>query len=532
MEASWNGGHNITDLSGNRLDDLGAGTVWEYTLIDTVAPTVSAINPVSGATLSHLTQIAVSFSEAVAGVDAADLLVNGQPASQVTGSGAGPYTFVFGAPGPGTVAVSWAVNHGIHDLGVSPNELGGGSWSYTLHPGEFSGNVVINEFLASNVSTNGLRDEDGDLEDWVELYNRGGTAVNLGGWSLTDDPEVADLWVLPAVTLGPGQYLLVFASGKDRSPTNGGNLHANFKLSTAGQYLGLFNANFPREVATQFLPGYPEQRPDIAYGLYNDTFGYLTNPTPRSANSGPASFSGLAADPQASVSSGLFKHPFSLTLSTATAGASIRYTLDGSEPTATGGMLYTGPISVSGSASQAVVNVRAVALRGDLLGSHVITHSYIFPDYVLVQPANPAGFPVSWVTQTIGWDGGAGGLSDGSADHHQRGLRGAGGAGADESADAIAGGASGRFVRHEPGDLRQSESGAGGTFILGAGGFGGVDSAGREPGFSSERGVADTRRHQPGSQLDSQTLVPPVFQEHLWRRPELRAVCGFGGAGV
>ncbi len=302
--------------------------------------------------------------------------------------------------------MSWAVNHGIHDLGVSPNELGGGSWSYTLHPGEFSGNVVINEFLAANVSTNGLRDEDGDLEDWIELYNRGGTAVNLGGWSLTDDSEVADLWVLPAVTLGPGQYLLVFASGKDRSPTNGGNLHANFKLSTAGQYLGLFNANFPREVATQFLPGYPEQRPDIAYGLYSDTFGYLTNPTPRSANSGPASFSGLAADPQASVSSGLFKHPFSLTLSTATAGASIRYTLDGSEPTATAGMLYTGPISVAGSASRAVVNVRAVAWRSDLLSSHVITHSYIFPDYVLLQPTNPAGFPVSWVTQTNGGGGG------------------------------------------------------------------------------------------------------------------------------
>ncbi len=112
VEASWNGGHNITDLSGNRLDDLGAGTVWEYTLIDTVAPMVSAINPVSGATLSHLTQIAVSFSEAVAGVDAADLLVNGQPASQVTGSGAGPYTFVFAAPG------AWN----------GSGELGGQSW--------------------------------------------------------------------------------------------------------------------------------------------------------------------------------------------------------------------------------------------------------------------------------------------------------------------------------------------------------------------------------------------------------------------
>src|SRR5664279_2047592 len=44
VEASWNGAHSITDLSANRLNDLGANTLWEYSLIDTVPPTVSAIN--------------------------------------------------------------------------------------------------------------------------------------------------------------------------------------------------------------------------------------------------------------------------------------------------------------------------------------------------------------------------------------------------------------------------------------------------------------------------------------------------------
>jgi hypothetical protein len=399
VEASWNGGHNITDLSGNRLNDLDANTLWEYSLIDTVPPTVIAINPLPGATLSHLTQIAVTFSEPVAGVDASDLIVNGQPANQVSGDGAGPYTFGFAAPLPGPVQLSWAANAGIHDLAPSANAFAGVGWSCTLHPGEFSGNVVINEFLAGNLSTNGLRDEDGSLENWIELYNRGVTAVNLGGWSLTDDPTQPGLWPFPAVTLGPGQYLLVFASGKDRSPTNGGNLHTSFKLGTSGQYLGLFNANFPREIATQFLPAYPEQSPNISYGLYNDSFCYLTNPSPRAANSGPASFSGLAADPFASVASGFFDRPFSLTLSTPTVGASIGYTLDGTEPTPTHGLLYSGAITVAGSPAQAVVNVRAIAFRNDLLCSHVVTHSYIFPNYVLVQPANPAGFPASWITQ-------------------------------------------------------------------------------------------------------------------------------------
>ena len=183
IEASWNGAHNITDLSGNRLNDLGANTLWEYSLIDTVPPTVIAINPLPGATLSHLTQIAVTFSEPVAGVDASELIVNGQPASQVSGDGAGPYTFSFAAPLPGPVQLSWSANAGIHDLAPSANAFAGGEWSYALHPGEFSGSVVINEFLAGNLSTNGLRDEDGSLESWIELYNRGVTAVE---WGLVD----------------------------------------------------------------------------------------------------------------------------------------------------------------------------------------------------------------------------------------------------------------------------------------------------------------------------------------------------------
>ena len=400
VEASWNGAHNITDVLGNRLNDLGANTTWDYTLVDNVPPTVTAISPLPGSSLGRLTQVTIIFSEAVTGVEAADFLVNGVPATQVTGSGAGPYTFAFSSPLPGTVQLSWASNHGIHDLASSPNPFAGGSWSYTLQPGEFAGDVIINEFLASNVSTNGLRDEDGQLQDWIELYNRGASPVNLNGWSLTDDATQPNMWLLPAVTLAPNQYLIVFASGKDRRPSDGGNLHANFKLSPGGQYLGLFNANLPRDVATQFVPAYPQQRANISYGLYNGSFGYLTNASPGSANSGPVSFSGVVADPKASVQSGFFNRPFSLTLSTPTVGASLIYTLDGSEPTLTHGVSYTGPISVAGSAAKAVINVRAIAFKAGMLSSRVVTHSYIFPQFVLNQPANPAGFPDSWTTQT------------------------------------------------------------------------------------------------------------------------------------
>src|SRR5688572_13761704 len=84
---------------------------------------------------------------------------------------------------------------------------------------------IITEFMARNQGT--LLDEDGDTSDWVEIYNAGDTPVDLAGWSLTDDSKKLHKWQFPAVTLAPGKFMIVFASGKDRTdPTR--NLHTSF----------------------------------------------------------------------------------------------------------------------------------------------------------------------------------------------------------------------------------------------------------------------------------------------------------------
>ncbi len=76
--------------------------------------------------------------------------------------------------------------------------------------------VVINEFMASNATT--LADEDGDYEDWIELYNPTSETVDLAGWGLSDDLDAPFKWAFsPGTTIGPGAYLLVWASGKDRT---------------------------------------------------------------------------------------------------------------------------------------------------------------------------------------------------------------------------------------------------------------------------------------------------------------------------
>ena len=75
--------------------------------------------------------------------------------------------------------------------------------------------VVINEVASSNL--NGYTDEDGDYPDWIEIYNKGAAAVDLQGYSITDNASMHDLWVFPDTTLNAGQRLIVYASGKNRN---------------------------------------------------------------------------------------------------------------------------------------------------------------------------------------------------------------------------------------------------------------------------------------------------------------------------
>src|SRR4029453_8407587 len=95
------------------------------------APTVQTLDPAPGSTVNSLTQVSVTFSEPVSAVDAVDLLINGESAALLTGSGAGPYVFSFTQPAAGTVTVAFDVDHGIAGLGAGEfaTPL---PWTYTL----------------------------------------------------------------------------------------------------------------------------------------------------------------------------------------------------------------------------------------------------------------------------------------------------------------------------------------------------------------------------------------------------------------
>ncbi|MCC6231842.1 MAG: CotH kinase family protein, partial [Verrucomicrobiales bacterium] len=142
----------------------------------------------------------------------------------------------------------------------------------------------ITEFQTSNEA--GLADADGDFPDWIEIHNPDGVPVSLAGYSLTDAPTNPQKWVFPAVTLPAGGYLVVFASGKDRSDP-AGPLHTDFQLSSTGEYLALLGPDGVTAVSA-FAPGYPPQLPGESFGIDPTAaapgWAYFRVPTPGAPN--------------------------------------------------------------------------------------------------------------------------------------------------------------------------------------------------------------------------------------------------------
>lgn len=128
--------------------------------------------------------------------------------------------------------------------------------------------VLITEFLASNDT--GIVDGNGFSSDWIEVYNAGDESQNLAGWHLTDDSSDSSKWTFPDITesvIDPGEYLVVFASG-DGVADPDGNLHTNFKLSAAGEYLALTRPDL--SVVSEYGANgadYPSQLTDVSYGI-------------------------------------------------------------------------------------------------------------------------------------------------------------------------------------------------------------------------------------------------------------------------
>lgn len=120
-------------------------------------------------------------------------------------------------------------------------------------------NLVINEFMASNSSA--VTDENGEFEDWIEIYNADNMDILLSDYYLSDNSEDPNKWQLPNITLAPNNYLMIWA---DEDGSQGEN-HANFKLQKNGEQIGIYDNEDNNYAPLDFVE-YAEQNTDISFG--------------------------------------------------------------------------------------------------------------------------------------------------------------------------------------------------------------------------------------------------------------------------
>ncbi len=255
--------------------------------------------------------------------------------------------------------------------------------------------AVINEIMASNRQT--LADPQGEFDDWIELYNKGSAALDVGGCYLTDNLSDPTKWQIPAnaptaTTIAAHGYLLVWADGQ----VAGTGLHAGFKLSNQGEEVGFFAAD---GVTLIDSVSFGAQQTDVSYGRFPDggpEWRTSASPTPGAANA--ILYEGTVETPQISGASRFCTEPFTVTITTATPEATIYYSLDGSDPlnpsaprgrsAATMGSVYTATLKITKTTT-----LKAVAIKSGWKQSSVSTVRYIFlgPDLLSFTSPLPIG---------------------------------------------------------------------------------------------------------------------------------------------
>ena len=246
--------------------------------------------------------------------------------------------------------------------------------------------VQLSEIVTDNKFS--LKDGNGQAEDWIELHNPSGDPADLTGWGLSDNPAQPMKWTFPATTLAPHGTLIVFASGRETPIDKAGNLHASFRLSKNGGALVLTARDGVTTV--DGVASYPELATDLAYARDLDGTWTFLEPTPGALNAARG-YAGWLKPPDWSHSRGFHETGFTLTLTNNSPGATLLYSLDGSEPT----LPYSRGLAITRTTA-----VRAQAVRPGYKSSRIQTETFLFLNDVIASPVmntaitrNPAYAP-------------------------------------------------------------------------------------------------------------------------------------------
>ncbi|MBN1505383.1 MAG: lamin tail domain-containing protein, partial [Sedimentisphaerales bacterium] len=256
----------------------------------------------------------------------------------------------------------------------------------------------INEVLATNVASG--KDLQGQYDDWIEIYNAGQQAIDCAGMYLTDDPANPTKWQIPAgnpslTTIPADGYLLIWADTDTTSP----GLHASFSLSADGDEVALYDKD---GVTLIDYIAFDEQQTDISYGRSMDRpdeweqFGL---PTPGAKN--VQAYQGIVEEPVFSPERGFYDSEILVTLSTRTAGATIYYTTDGTEPYLRTGRFPTGKVYQAPLRILSTTCLRAKAIKDGWKPSTIATHTYLCAQDVVSRSRDGAAPGSGWPTGSV-----------------------------------------------------------------------------------------------------------------------------------
>ena len=252
--------------------------------------------------------------------------------------------------------------------------------------------ICINEFLASNVSIDADIVDFDDYSDWIELYNDEDVEFDLGGYFITDDLKNPKKWEIPSgSTIAAKGFLRFWADGYDVIPGRtfwrswlGAEAerlyfttdyhHLNFKLSRAGEYIGLHNPE--GEVVDSISFGL--QHRDVSMGRKPDgspDWFFFGEPTPEASNTTEGVLN-LEYSKILNISpeSGFYSGPQTATLTSNSAEATLKLTLDGSKPLSSSES-YDLPLDI---AETSVLRVRQY--EKDKLPGSIVNRSYFLDE--------------------------------------------------------------------------------------------------------------------------------------------------------
>ncbi|MCQ2225396.1 MAG: CotH kinase family protein [Paludibacteraceae bacterium] len=244
--------------------------------------------------------------------------------------------------------------------------------------------VIINEVMPCNIAT--YFNKEHDLTGWVELYNDGSKDINLKGWTFTNynlkattsTEKVKWSWTVNQdITIAAGKYKVIpfDAYQPEEKYTPKEEIHAPYKVDADGGSLELSDGK-----SYEYTLKYPKMKPHFSYGTDEEGVNGYMVPTPKEANTTAfKTLSDQCATPTfGDVKPGVFPNSTKesgkkITLSSATSGVTIRYTLDGTIPTEKSNVLKAD----SAIKLNETRVIRARAYKSGKLPSDVLTGSFI-----------------------------------------------------------------------------------------------------------------------------------------------------------